>query len=173
MPVLRAMHRKARVFWPLLFVVLLADCTTKRAAVESLAPAGEPHRVVGDAVRFTLAYNERGAMGLPVGPIGREILGLLAVIVSMGLFMWYRRSSPEDTSVAATAGLLIAGALGNAWQRILSPRGVVDFIDVGWGTYRFWTFNVADVAISAAACLLLVMTVREHRETDPLGTPVE
>lgn len=153
--------RKAKIFWPLLLVVLLTDCTTKQVAVESLAPAGTPHEVVGDHVRLTLAYNDRGAMGLPVGPWGKQLLGLLGVAVSAVLFRWYRRAGPNSTLLAAAVALYIAGALGNAWGRLASPRGVVDFIDVGLGSYRFWIFNVADVALFVAAGLLLVLFARE------------
>jgi len=47
-------------------------------------------------------------------------------------------------------------------DRLRSERGVVDFIDLGVGTARFWTFNFADVAISAGALLLaLVLWKRE------------
>jgi lipoprotein signal peptidase len=59
--------RKARYFWPVTLVVLLTDCATKRVAEETLAPAHLPHAVLGDLVRFTLAYNPGGAMSLSFG----------------------------------------------------------------------------------------------------------
>ena len=49
---------------------------------------------------------------------------------------------------------MIAGALGNLVDRIRSPCGVVDCIDVGVGSVRFWTFNVADIGGSIGAMLL-------------------
>jgi signal peptidase II len=62
--------------------------------------------------------------------------------------------------VAAATAFLIAGALGNAWQRLLAPNGVVDFIDVGFGDTRFWVFNIADVAVYVGAGLLLLAASR-------------
>ncbi|MEK9500245.1 signal peptidase II [Gaopeijia maritima] len=150
-----------RVFWPLLLVVLLADCTTKSVAVEALSPPGEPHSVVGDVFRLTLVFNDRGAMGLPVGDGGRRALGVIGLLISGGLFFWYRRAGRGDRWIAVTSALLIAGAVGNAWQRIWSERGVVDFIDIGLGAHRFWTFNVADVALTAAAGMLFWIIARD------------
>lgn len=158
---MRRIAKKARVFWPLLFVVLLADCTTKRIAVERLAPPGTPHEVVGHTVRITLACNDRASMGLPVGPGGKESLGLLGLLAAAGLFARYRRASAENVLLAAAASLYIAGALGNAWGRVFSSRGVVDFIDVGLGTHRFWTFNLADMSLFAAIGLLAVWRARD------------
>ena len=54
-------------FWPIAIAVAAADCTTKRAAVDVLSPPYVPHEVLGDVVRFTLAYNTGIAFGLPAG----------------------------------------------------------------------------------------------------------
>ena len=53
--------KKAKAFWPLLLLLIFADCTTKRLAEEHLVPEHVPHPVVGDVVRFTLAYNPDAA----------------------------------------------------------------------------------------------------------------
>jgi signal peptidase II len=50
--------------------------------------------------------------------------------------------------------LIFGGAIGNLIDRVRSPQGVVDFIDVGVGAYRWWTFNIADVGITLGALLL-------------------
>jgi len=150
-----ALSNKARIFWPLLGTVLLADCTSKRAAVETLIP-GAPREVVGAVVRFSLSYNDGAAMGLPMGPHAREILGIFSLFIVAFLFALYVRARPRQLLLSAALGLLIAGALGNAFERLFSGRGVVDFIDVGLGITRFYTFNVADVAVSIGAILMLI-----------------
>ena len=46
-----------------------------------------------------------------------------------------------------------------------SPRGVVDFIDIGIGTHRFWTFNIADMAVTVGtATLTWILCVRASNE---------
>jgi signal peptidase II len=41
--------------------------------------------------------------------------------------------------------------------------GVVDFIDVGIAGTRFWTFNVADSAVSVGAVVLGILLMQEER----------
>lgn len=155
--------RKARVFWPLLLGVLLTDCTTKRAAVAVLDPPGSPHEVLGETVRFTLGYNDDGAMGIPLGPHGKEILGGMSLLVAVLLYLAYRRSRSEASWAAAGSAVLIAGAVGNGWERLWASRGVVDFIDLGIGSWRFYTFNVADIAIFVGAGLLVLAATYDER----------
>jgi signal peptidase II len=162
--------RKARYFWPVTLVVLLTDCATKRVAEETLAPAHLPHAVLGDLVRFTLAYNPGGAMSLSFGSYSRPVLILLAIVALLVLGALYRRV-PSGLALPATAlALVTGGALGNALDRLRSTRGVVDFIDVGLGATRFWTFNVADVAITLGAVLLAFALSRPTIDRTHPGT---
>lgn len=48
---------------------------------------------------------------------------------------------------------------------------MVDFIDVGVGDVRFWTFNMADVGITCGALLLALVLSRE--ESDPAMAAAE
>lgn len=147
--------RSPRPFWPLLAAVVLADCSSKRAAVDALAPAHVPHPVVGDLLRFTLAYNEGSAMGLVTGAHARWLLALGAVVAIVAIVRTYRRLAPTARLEAAALALVAGGALGNLIDRVRWDAGVVDFIDVGVGDARFYVFNVADVAITVGVALLL------------------
>jgi signal peptidase II len=147
---------KARRFWPLFGLVLLTDCATKRAAELHLVPAHVPHQFLGEVVRLTLAYNPGAAMSLSLGGhsrLGFSVLALASLVV-MGCL--YRSMAPGDRQAAAGLALIAAGALGNLLDRLRSERGVVDFIDVGLGGWRFWTFNVADLAITLGAIVLVI-----------------
>ncbi len=157
---------KARTFWPLLLFVLSADFVSKRLAVSHLPLGVPPRPVLGDFLRLTLSYNRGAAMGLPLGSHVSGVLGLLGIGAAVFLFVWYLGAGSDRRLLGATLGLLTGGALGNAWQRLLSPRGVVDFIDVGVGTHRFWTFNVADSALTVGVLLLLLVFHREDQEDE-------
>ncbi len=150
------MTSKARWFWPLALTLLVTDCATKRV-VEHRLPVGEPQPVVGQVVRFTLSYNRDAAMGLQVGGQSRRLLlsGLtIAALFVLGVL--YHRTRPSERLRAIGVALVAGGALGNLVDRIRSSAGVVDFIDVGVRTVRFWTFNVADMGITAGALILLL-----------------
>ena len=164
---------KARAFWPVLLVFLLGDCESKRVAEELLAPAGVPHDVVGDVVRLRLAYNEGAATGITVGQHSRLFFSLTA-LAGVALLGWLYRTAPRrDWRVGLASGLAMAGALGNLLDRVRSPMGVVDFIDIGIGDTRFWIFNVADVGITVGAALFAAILWRRNgllAMDDPAGT---
>jgi signal peptidase II len=154
---------KAAVFWPLFAAALALDVTTKLLAVTHLAPEYVPHSVVGDAVQLTLAYNPGASFGIGVGPYSRIVFIVLAVAALAILGRLYRAAAPDDRLRAAALALICAGATGNLLDRIRSSRGVVDFIDLGVGSVRFYTFNVADMAITAGAVTLGLILWREDR----------
>jgi signal peptidase II len=145
--------KRARAFWPLLVVVVLADCTSKNLADTYLQPEHVPHAVVGDVVRFTLSHNPNAAMSVHLGPFTRPLVSIVVVSVLLVLVRLYRAAPPDARLRGAALALLIGGALGNLGARWVSPAGVVDFIDIGLGTWRFFTFNVADAAVACGALL--------------------
>ncbi len=150
------MTSKARWFWPLVIALLLTDCATKRAVEHRLA-VGEPQPVVGEVVRFTLSYNTNAAMGLQLGgPSRRLVLSALTIAALLVLGLLYHRTGPSERLRVIGVALIAGGALGNLVDRLRSTAGVVDFIDVGVANVRFWTFNVADMGITAGAVLLLL-----------------
>ena len=72
----------------------------------------------------------------------------------------YRTVERTDAWQGAALGLVTGGALGNLVDRLRWDRGVVDFIDVGVGDVRFWTFNVADAGVTVGAILLALVMLR-------------
>ena len=154
-------YRKLRFAIPLAISVFFVDCTTKELAETKLVPAHTSHDVAGDVVRLTLAYNRDGAMGLPLGAYGRWPLIALGCIIVLFLLRFLWRTPPGAALQRAALGLIIGGAVGNLLSRIRSPRGVVDFIDIGLGSTRFYLFNVADIAIFSGACILALTLWRQ------------
>lgn len=160
------MSTKARFFWPTLVVVYAADFITKRLAEAHLAPAHVPHRIIGELVRFTLAYNKDAAMGLSLGGYSRTGFALTAAVILVVLGVLYRRTADNDRFSALALALVVAGALGNLTDRLMSSRGVVDFIDVGIGNARFYTFNIADAGVTCGAILLAALSLRGSNKGD-------
>jgi signal peptidase II len=154
---------KARVFWPVLLIVLIGDYTTKQLAEAYLAPAHVPHHIAGDVVRLTLAHNGGAAMGLSLGRYSRLALSLAALFVLGVLGRMYFHTPGTARLRAAALALVIGGAIGNLASRLLSPYGVTDFVDLGLGSWRFYTFNVADVGITLGALLFLASVSWEIR----------
>ncbi|NUO37927.1 MAG: signal peptidase II [Gemmatimonadaceae bacterium] len=136
---------------------------------ERLLPRNVPHQVLGEAVRFTLAYNPGAAFSMSVGAYSRWIFGGFALVALVVLWRLYRMTGAGaragDRLRVLALGLAFGGAAGNLIDRIRSSAGVVDFIDIGFGDVRFWTFNVADSAVTVGALVLAWSLSREERET--------
>lgn len=168
--------KKAKAFWPLLLLLIFADCTTKRLAEEHLLPEHVPHPVVGDVVRFTLAYNPDAAFSFSLGQHSRIGFTVLALGVLIALGSVYRSTAAQDRMQAIALALVAGGAIGNVMDRFRTPngayRGVVDFIDIGVGGWRFWTFNLADVGVTCGAILLALLLLK-RREGSPHVEPVD
>ncbi len=146
----------------------MLDFATKLLAEHFLAPRYVPHRVIGDVVRFTLAYNPGAAFSMSLGPYSRVIFGGFAIIALVVLWRLYRMTGmgarAGDRTRIIALGLAWGGAAGNLIDRFRSPMGVVDFIDIGYKGVRFWTFNVADSAVTVGAVVLAWSLSREDRE---------
>ena len=151
-------------FWVIVAVVTAIDFATKAAAVSALQPRHIPHRIIGDVVRFTLAYNPGAAFGMHLGPASRWIFACLSVVI-IGVLLHATADLTRNSRLAAIGvPIVIGGALGNLLDRILQRDGVVDFIDIGVGTVRFWTFNAADSAVTIGAVCLVIALWREEKQ---------
>ncbi len=148
--------KKAITFWPIAAFVVAADWITKSLALEYLIPH-LPRHLAGTLVQLTLTFNRGTAFGIGAGPWSRLVLSIVVVVALIVLYNMYRHAAPSDAWLGAALGLVSGGALGNLLDRLRSARGVVDFIDVRFGAWHFWTFNVADAGVSVGAVLLAIL----------------
>jgi signal peptidase II len=151
-----------RLFWSVAGVVLVADLITKVVAEAYLARR-LPLEVFGEFVQLRLVYNEGAAFGIYLGEYSRWIFFTLAVIALFVLGSMVRATRPGDRLRVWALALLCGGATGNLLDRLRSPEGVVDFLDIGVGLRRWPTFNVADSAITVGAIALAVSLWLEGR----------
>jgi len=157
----RGVHKGA-LLAGIIFVVVLADYLSKEWVVANIAMYSR-HSVIGDFLRLTYTHNPGAAFGMNIGEHSRVFFLVLALIALVALFLIYRATPRQDVLRLFAVALIAAGAIGNILDRLRYESGVVDFIDVGLGNWRFWTFNVADSAVSVGAVLLLVSFWREER----------
>ncbi|MFZ0478479.1 MAG: signal peptidase II [Terriglobales bacterium] len=85
--------------------------------------------------------------------IAMLILFSVVALVIVSVLLW--KSSHAMTSTGVGLSLILGGALGNLWDRIVSRR-VVDFLLFYVRHYQWPAFNVADSAIVVGACLLVL-----------------
>lgn len=87
----------------------------------------------------------------------------LAAAASIGITVWLRQLDPrQQPLVAVGLASILGGAIGNVIDRLLHGH-VVDFIHFHWGEHWFPAFNVADIAITTGAALLMLDAWLEGR----------
>lgn len=147
----------------IIFVILAFDLATK-LAVQGSFHLYQQVEVVGDYLRFTYIYNPGAAFGINVGEHSRAIFLVLSVVAlaALGGMFWVTPATDRIRLIAIS--LVCGGAIGNLIDRVRSPRGVVDFIDMGVGDLRWPVFNIADMAVTTGAILLAASLWREERD---------
>jgi signal peptidase II len=166
---------KGRPIWPVFLglaaAIVVVDQLVKAWIVAAIAP-GERILLVGDYLRLIVVHNNGAVFGLfrdNALLFGLASIGVVALIVA------YHGRSPRSPYLSTTLGLLLGGAVGNLIDR-LRLGYVIDFVDAGIGDLRFYTFNVADSAISLSILLLIVLAIRPGlTESSPrtAAAPVE
>lgn len=134
--------------------VLILDQLAKAWLVANLS-IGQVVNVVGDLVRLVFGQNSGALFGLFKN---QAILFGLVSLVVIGVIVTYHARSGRSLYLSIALGLLLGGALGNMVDR-LRLGYVVDFVDIGIGDLRFYTFNVADSAISLAIVMLVAVAL--------------
>jgi signal peptidase II len=144
-----------------LVVVVTLDLATKWWIVNNMG-YHETISVIGDVVRLTYTHNPGAAFGINIGEHSR-IFFLVLSLIALGVLVAIYRSTPATDRLRLLAVALVgSGAVGNIIDRLRYERGVVDFLDVGIGSHRWWVFNVADSAVTVGAILLLVSFLLEE-----------
>ncbi|MCP4574342.1 MAG: signal peptidase II [bacterium] len=145
-------------------LVLVVDFLTKRWVLSNQELLAGKIRVLGDLARFIYVRNPGSAMGL--FPVGRWVLVGVSIAATIFLIWLYRATDPALRVRRAAMAAILGGAVGNLVDRIFYNGLVVDFIDLGVGTHRFYTFNVADVGVSIGGALLFLCLLLEGRRDD-------
>ncbi len=162
--------RLSRLLTLIVLVGSLVGCdrAAKLAASEHLL--GEPPRTYANGViRVQYAENRGAFLGLGDRLPERQRFWLLTVATGalLAVIGWMLVLRPEGGALRFTAlALILGGGVGNLVDRALEGY-VVDFVSVGIGEVRTGIFNVADVAITAGAVLLLLEWLRGERTPSP------
>jgi len=136
-------------------LVIVLDQYTKGLASSALE-YGRPVQVFS-WFNLTLQHNTGAAFSFlnDAGGWQRYFFSLVAMVISVVLVVWLYRMPREQRLLALSLGLILGGALGNLWDRLVLGY-VVDFISVHYEQHYFPAFNVADSAISVGAVFMLL-----------------
>ncbi len=132
------------------------DLWTKSLALAHLDPS-RPIRLLGGLVTLQLIRNPGAAFSM--GESLTVVISIISIAALVGVLVWFLPRI-RHTGWAVAIGLLLAGILGNLSDRLFREPGplhgyVVDFIQLPY----FAIFNVADICITAAAVLIIWLTL--------------
>jgi len=138
-------------------VVLALDRFSKWIIARTI-PLHDSIQVIPGFFKLTHVTNGGAAFGLfSDAPSELRIVfliffSLLALVVVSAL-LWRHTYGLNSTAFALS--LILGGALGNLWDRVLAGH-VVDFLEFYIGQYVWPDFNIADSAIVVGAAILMV-----------------
>jgi len=147
---------------------LAADLATKHWAVNNI-PSDEygnpqPIDIIPDYFRFILGHNPGAVWGIGAG---NTKLLLITSMIAVILLLWFfalSRASQWGWHIAL--GMMLAGALGNLYNRLFTGGYVVDFIQIDlhfWPANPWPTFNIADILLTLGVGVLLICMLRHSR----------
>lgn len=133
-------------------IVVLVDQFTKQVFWNNFV-TGQRVDIIPGVLRITLVKNSGAAFGLFEG--GR-VLFIAASLIAVGFILYLGfRLPPVERYKRFLLGLILGGAVGNLIDRVYDGA-VIDFIEMGVKGYWWPVYNVADVAVSIGAVLLLI-----------------
>ncbi len=142
--------------------VLGLDRITKKI-VEASVPLFSSFDFVGSFIRITHVKNTGIAFGLFAGienaflSVFLSLLSLFAVGFVVHVYRHCKKSVLEQISL----GAILGGAFGNLFDRFVY-RQVTDFVDMGIGSFRWYTYNISDIAIVIGLILLFVQLIKDE-----------
>ena len=146
---------KTRTIWLTAWTIWLFDYVTKTWALSNFS--SDPQPVIGTLLQFTLLKNSGAAFSVASG--FTLIFSFLAVAVIATIVRYAARITSRGWLTCA--GLLLGGVLGNLTDRIFREPGFFLGHVIDWIQIPNWpVFNIADIAISTAALLAFIQTMR-------------
>ena len=143
--------------WGLLaaLMIVLLDQWTKHLASTQLT-YGVPVEIL-PVFNLTLQHNTGAAFSFLADSGGwqRWLFTTISAAVSVMLVVWICRLQRSEKLMLASLSLILGGAVGNLWDRLLLGH-VVDFISVHYDYHFFPAFNIADSAITIGAGLMIL-----------------
>ena len=143
--------------------ILLLDQVTKWIAYENLL--NQPSVDILPVFSLVLVFNRGAAFGFlnDAGGWQHYLFVSLAIGFSLVLLVWIWRERDRNPWLAVALALVLGGAVGNLVDRLVNGF-VIDFLLLHYGGWTFPAFNVADIAITFGAILLIADSLLFNRQ---------
>jgi signal peptidase II len=162
------------LFWGLALGGAAFDLTTKAVVFDRVGPPGAPAAsVIGEVVELRTSYNTGALWGIGGDlAFGSMMFAGLSIVAALFIIYWlFILGHAADRWQTATLGLIMAGAIGNCYDRLMFGH-VRDFVHVHVDSigFDFPIFNFADnmLVIGAFGLMLLAVTSEPPKAPESL-----
>jgi signal peptidase II len=131
--------------WWMIKGVGLPECVRERCITITVTPFLDLKYVRNTGISYSLLDQKTMT--------SQYVLAVFALVASVALWIWLARSG-TGRLMAVSLGLIIGGAVANGIDRVVLG-GVADFFSLHVGSFYWYIFNLADVAIVAGVAGLL------------------
>jgi lipoprotein signal peptidase len=160
------------LLWGLALFGAAADQVSKYGVFKWLYHDGEGGQweIIPGVIRLLVQYTSpqeprvnQGALfslGNEYAHVSNAFLAVTSFVVAVAILYWsLRPSASRGPLLCAALGLILAGAVGNLYDRVVF-HGVRDFLHFYW--FEWPVFNVADCCLVCGACLLVLSQIIGH-----------
>lgn len=157
--------------WIVLVLVLALDLASKHLAVKVLGDPNSDGAIASQVIPGILEFRTQNNEGAAFGSFqGQRTLFVLVGVLAVGVFVaMFARSRPRQWFMHAGIALVLAGALGNLYDRVVHHH-VRDFIRITaqWSGREIYppVFNVADIALVVGVMMIMVSSIRAGHAAD-------
>jgi lipoprotein signal peptidase len=170
------------IFWTLALLGLSLDLATKYAVFAWLEPREERAVIPGWFILVHHPELNKGALigiGSSLGDTANLVFAAISAAAVVVIIGWsFRPSLASDWRLCTALGLILAGAAGNLYDRVVFG-GVRDFMQIfyekanGDRIHLTAIFNVADFCLVCGACCLLLQTFLTRPVQEPVAISPE
>ena len=147
-------------------LIVLADQVTKRI-VEHKVPLNDGWiQVIPGFFQITHVQNRGAAFSIfssGTSELRTVLLVVFSTVAAIAVAYFLLRLGRTFSVVSIALSLVLGGAVGNLWDRIVHGR-VTDFLHFYVGQYSWPDFNVADSAIVVGAILLMIEIIWPRKQ---------
>jgi signal peptidase II len=143
-------------------VIVVLDQVTKIWAIQALKIQDI---AVFPGLNFALAHNAGAVFGFLADSSGwqRWFFTAFAIVMMIIIIAWQKSLKESEGGESFALSLVLGGGLGNLIDRVRLGY-VIDFIDVYYEQWHWYTFNVADIFICIGATILLWFSVFSRKQ---------
>lgn len=148
-------------YYLIAILIILLDQFTKWLIVSKMA-FGDSIPIINNVLYITSHRNRGAAWGILQGQMW--LFYAITLVVIIAIIYYIQKAAKGKWLLGISLGLMLGGAIGNFLDRVIRKE-VVDFIHTYIFGYNFPVFNVADSSLCIGVVLLMIVMLRDERET--------